>query len=162
MEEWRSLLEYPGYGISDLGRVESQRTGRTLRTSINRQGVLKVDLWIENFRYTRSVGMLVAETYLDPPQQENFNTLIHLNGDRSDVRARNLMWRPRWFAIKYHRQFELAEFHNNWMRLEDVATGEKLTLKDACMKYGLTFISVAVAVHNREEVYPTGQIFVPG
>ena len=63
-----------------------------------------VGLFRDQEQYKRSVALLVAKAFLKQPS-EFFDTPINLNGDRLDNQVINLMWRPRWFAIKYNRQF---------------------------------------------------------
>lgn len=45
-EQWASIedLGYPDYSISDRGRIRNDKTERILRTSVNKQGVVKIGL----------------------------------------------------------------------------------------------------------------------
>jgi hypothetical protein len=107
MEVWRTIYEFPRYSISNEGRVRNDDTGRLMRLSHNQYNILYVGLVSGRRQYKRSVAVLVAEAFLpDYERTEPFDTPIHLNGDKADCRAHNLMWRPFWFAVKYHRQFQ--------------------------------------------------------
>lgn len=64
-----------------------------------------------------------------------YNAIIHLDGNRSNCEATNLMWRPRWYAIRYHRMFNEDPSNASVMIQE---TGEIFgTLRELCVKYGL-------------------------
>lgn len=163
MEQWFNLEDdgFPNYEVSDLGVVRNTRTGRLLRQSSNQSGVRKVGL-IRSFdrqQCTVSVALLVATSFIPPPLNERFTTPINVDGDRGNNYAGNLMWRPRWFAVKYHQQF-----HNDLRGFDlpvvEVRTGEQFdTSWDAAIKFGLLDREIAIATLNRTYVFPTGQTF---
>src|SRR5690348_13611375 len=124
MEVWRQIYEFPAYSVSNMGRVRNDDTGRIMAMSRNQFGIVNVGLVVGRKQYKRSVALLVAEAFLPTWESEVFTSPIHLNGDREDCRAENLMWRPRWFAIKYHRQFRTGRISVR-KTLEDVSTGER-------------------------------------
>ena len=141
-ERWFELEEFPDYAVSTLGEVYNIKTGMPRRTSINQQGIVKISLYKGRELITRSVAVMVAEAFCDG-QTEFFNTPIHLDGDRENCRAENLMWRPRWFAVQYHRQFQSPEFHSSDVHIVEVGTGkEYYGVKDACMDLGLYYNDV--------------------
>lgn len=141
-ERWHELDEFPDYAVSDLGEVHNIKTGMPRRTSINQQGIVKISLYQGRELITRSVAVLVAEAFVEG-QTEFFNTPIHLDGDRENCRAENLMWRPRWFAVQYHRQFNSEIFHHMDVEIMDVDTGKiYYSVKDACMDLGLYYNDV--------------------
>jgi len=137
-ERWHELDEFPDYAISEFGEVANIKTGMPRRTSINQQGIVKISLYQDGkYLITRSVAVMVAEAFCEG-QSEFFNTPIHLDGDRENCRADNLMWRPRWFAVQYHRQFQSPDFHNAIVRIFDVNTGKEYeSVKECCMDLGL-------------------------
>ena len=104
MEEWVRLEDFPMYKISDLGNIVNDTNGRLVATSLTKQGAVKVGLQHAGKQYTRGVAVLVAKVFV-PGADEHFNTPIHLDADQRNCEATNLMWRPRWFAYKYHQQF---------------------------------------------------------
>lgn len=141
-ERWHELEEFPDYAVSDLGDVVNIKTGMPRRTSLNQQGIVKISLYQGRELITRSVAVMIAEAFCDG-QTEFFNTPIHLDGDRENCRADNLMWRPRWFAVQYHRQFESEEFHKMNVHIEELTTGkEYFSAKEACMDLGLYYNDV--------------------
>src|SRR3954463_11128186 len=104
--EFKPIDGFPGYSISSYGRVRNDETDRILALTRNQHGVVQVGLMRDGLQYKRGVALLVARAFLDPPAIETFDTPINLDGDRCNNHIDNLMWRPRWFAVKFHQQFD--------------------------------------------------------
>lgn len=149
-EKWHELEEFPDYAVSNFGEISNIKTGMPRKTSINQQGIVKISMYQGRELITRSVAPLVAEAFCDG-QSDLFNTPIHLDGDRENCRADNLMWRPRWFAVQYHRQFLSPDFHRMDVHIVDLDSGkEYYSVKDACMDQGLYYQDVFKSyVHER-------------
>lgn len=101
-EEWRPLIDFPDYEISNRGLVRSIIRDRFLTPSPNGKGIIKVVLRRDDVVYTRSVARLVATTFVGDPQPGE--VVFHLDGDYDNVEASNLLWKPRWFAQKWAMQ----------------------------------------------------------
>lgn len=163
MDEWVNLdrIGFPDYAISNRGEVRNENTGRIMLQSSNQSGAYKVGMIQADIgrQVTLSVAPIVAHAFLTPPLHERFNTPINVNGVRSDNRAENLMWRPRWFAIKYHKQF-LNDLRGFSVPIFEINTREEFpTSWEAAIKYGLLDREIAIATLNRTYVFPTGQEF---
>lgn len=110
--DYRPVKDFPGYYVNPYGDVFSQSSESSLKHSKTLQGDAKVTLYKDGNRITRSVRVLVAEAFVDPPFAEGAylrypaNRVIILNNDKNDIRADNLAWRPMWFAQKYVTQFQ--------------------------------------------------------
>ncbi len=101
-ERWAPIPEWPGYDVSDHGRVRSWRArgpadGRqlteprllTLQTVVN--GYIGVHLRAPRARtQTATVHRLVLMAFIGPPADGQ--ECRHLNGIRSDNRLSNLAW----------------------------------------------------------------------
>lgn len=105
-EIWEEIPEFPDYQISSFGRVFHTSTGKYMTPSPMMSGHLKVSFTRE--RITRSVALLVAEAFIEPPDARS-NCVVIKNGDLSNVAAYNLCWRPRYFSWLYRRQFPVEE-----------------------------------------------------
>lgn len=159
-EQWREIPAFPKYRVSSLGRVENTKTGRMLIPSKNQEGHLKVNLMRDGEAHTRTVNHLVAKLFLPLPERRDFISVIHLDGDKSNCRASNLAWRPRYFAIKYHQQFGLRSYLEMRMPLVDKKTGRQYSsAQEAVVDHGLLLSDIVQSVHNRTFVWPTYQEF---
>ena len=149
-DKWHELEEFPDYAVSDQGEVANIKTGMPRKTSMNQQGIVKISLYKGRELITRSVAVMVAEAFVEG-QTDFFNTPIHLDGDRENCRADNLVWRPRWFAVQYHRQFHSEEFYQMNVRIQHIQTGKEYeSVKDACIDLGLYYNDVYRSyVHNQ-------------
>lgn len=168
MEQWRGIPDFPGYSVSDEGRVRNDDTGRILLVQVNQTGVPNVGLVRRPYLHEgslsvqkkRSVALLVASAFLGPHPEESFDTPINLNGDRLDNRVSNLMWRPRWFAVRYFDQFKTPKRWGINNPLEDRKTGERYEdSRDAAIKNGLLEQDIYLAALNNTYVWPTYQTF---
>lgn len=157
--KWHTLDEFPDYAVSNYGEVVNIKTEMPRRTSINQQGIVKISLYQGRELITRSVAVMVAEAFVDG-HTEFFNTPIHLDGDRENCRADNLMWRPRWFAVQYHRQFQAPDFHRMDVHVMEVNTGrEYYSVKDACIDLGLFYQDVFRSYVQERQIPLTRQEF---
>jgi|SRR6478735_1131229 len=159
MEQWKPIIGFPGYSISDTGRVRNDDTGRVATLSRNQTGLIYVGLMRGRQQCKRGVAAMVARAFLAPPLNEAFDTPIHLDGDPSNNRVENLMWRPRWFAFRYQMQF--SNGRRGWtVPIRETHTGEEFpTSWDAAIKYGLIDREIMQATINNTFVWPTYQVF---
>lgn len=157
--EWRELEEFPNYVVSNTGEFANMRTDREVRPSMNQLGHLKVTLHNQGRMYTRAVAPIVAKAFI-PEERAEFNTPIHLDGDLRNCRVDNLMWRPRWFAIRYHKQFMWEAFHNHDIEIVEINSGRLYpSVKAACIENGLYYHDVVKSFWENTFVFPTWQEF---
>lgn len=153
---WRDIPEFPGYIITDEGVVVNARNDWPLRPSVNQQGILHVGMVRDGKQYHRSIAVLVAKAFLDRHQYPHYTSLIHLDGDKTNCRADNLMYRPRWFSIEYHQQFgDLIDDSWRMAPVTVLKTGEEFRhVIDLCVKYGLLVRQVFLAKLNHGTTVP--------
>lgn len=164
-EIWVELVDYPNYAVSNYGRILNTHTDIFKKPALNQQGIPMVNFSINQQQYVRSVALLVARTFLDDVERpEHFDMPIHLDGDRTNAHVHNLVWRPRWFGIKYHQQFNPEEraLRPGFTRpVMIVETEEEFpTSWPAAIKYGLLDREILVATINRTVVFPLNFRFV--
>jgi NUMOD4 motif len=158
-EQWKTIDRFPRYSVSDLGRVRFDKSGRILRCNENQYGLLQVGLMDEGIQRHRSVPLLVAKAFL-PELPGPFDTPINLDGDRHNNQVDNLVWRPRWFAIKYNQQFRYPYENPIEALIMDLKTHEISENSFECAKrYGLLEKDLVVSIMNRTYVWPTYQQF---
>lgn len=159
-ERWEDIFEFPGYSVSDWGRVLNDRTGFFIKPTLNSRGVAIVGLMKGGIQHKRALAPLVANAYVQrDPRQGSFDTPINLDGDRMNNHYTNLMWRPLWFARKYSKQF--TDGHATFdAPIEDVETRIVYANSiSAAITHGLLDLEIYLSMINNTYVWPTGQVF---
>jgi hypothetical protein len=158
-EKWIDIEEFPGYAVSNHGRVMNTKTDLIKTPSANQQGIPSVLMMAAGLQARRSVPLLVAQ-YFVPNRRPNCDTPINLDGDRFNNHWKNLEWRPRWFAMAYHHQFrEPVPFGFN---AKVYCAENKMEFQDvvACaQEYGLLIKDIIHSTQTQIPVFPTWQTF---
>jgi hypothetical protein len=158
-EHWKHIKGFPGYLVSDHGRIQAEKSGRLLALSDNQYGVQCVGMMLEGEQRHRSVPRLVAHAFL-PNETDVFDTPINLDGDRHNNHVSNLAWRPRWFAVKYNRQFREPYPYPITHPIMDMETREiSENSYETAKRYGLLEGDVVLSILERTLVWPTYQKF---
>ncbi len=87
-EVWKPIDGFPGYEISNLGKVKSPN--KILKTTPNYSGYHLVTLCNSKKYITPRVHRLVAKAFI--PNPNNLPEVNHLDGDKSNNKASNLIW----------------------------------------------------------------------
>jgi hypothetical protein len=155
-EDWREIDEFPGYYVSNLGRVRSAYTDRLLKQNPIQNNVPAVWLGTGHRRQKcRAVPLLVARTWLPEPERYDFISPIQLDGDRSNCCVENLAWRPRWFSIAYHREFNL-NLYPNWRAPIQILETEEIFPhpRPPATKYGVLETDILKSILEETFVFP--------
>lgn len=158
MEDWLPVAEFPGYSVSQYGRVRNDATERIMAPCRTGGGHLHVGMVRNQIQYKRALSKLVCETFMPSPPV-HFDTPIHLDSDKSNCRLDNLLWRPRWFALKYTRQFDVP-----WEpvgRIRNARNGKVYEdiWSEVIMIKGLLFSEILESIMTNTYVFPTFDIF---
>lgn len=150
---------FPNYKITSDGRVFNLRTEKEMMLSPTLNGDLTVGLVREHRQYRYSVKGLVARAFVDG-ETELFNTPILLDGDKHNLKAENILWRPRWFAWLYTRQFATKPDWYFFGPLVDTTTNtpypDYLT---ASITNGILCADIRESIYSGHHVFPTRQRF---
>lgn len=171
MEELiESIDGFPDYIISNYGTIQNVRTGRYIKPQINSQGHLCVALYQDGIRKNRSVGRLVAETFVPVfnlfSNDAKFNTVLYLDNDLKNVRSDNLVWRPRDFVYTYRLEFASIQMGWRLGPFELLETGEVFNTPRECatrygaLEYGINCKLYKLFYHGTQtnRLYPIGSV----
>jgi hypothetical protein len=161
-EEWKVIEEFPDFAISNRGEVLRIARDIPLTPGVNQQGIPYVRFNISGRQNVRSVAVLVADAFLEPVGHDwlHFDTPINLNGDRCDNRVENLLWRPRWFAVKFHKERRAGSTYEVTKKFYEVDTEEIFNQPcEAAIKWGLLEYGILDSILSGESVFPDWQQF---
>lgn len=155
---WVEIPGFPSYSANRLGQIRHDRMDRLVRAYENQWGDVYVSLHRGGRQNVRGLGQLIASIFLKK-EKPSYDTVINLDGDRYNCAVDNLVWRPRWFALKYTAQFREPYWH-----VPDPikATNDDMVFPNstlAAMHYGLLEEDIVASVENMYPVWPTHQIF---
>lgn len=106
LEEWKDIRGFPDYQISSFGRVKSLRRdykygrhGDIILSQNDRKGYKGVTLFKNGKRHYKAVHRLVAEAFIDNPN--NFPVVNHKDENRTNNKADNLEWCTSLYNSNY-------------------------------------------------------------
>lgn len=120
MDTWVSIDGFDQYEVSSQGQVRNSSTGRILKQYDNGRDSLFVTIRRDGRQYSKSVRRLVAVAFLGEPMDDD--VAIPIDGDYSNNRADNLVWKPMWFAVRVKAQRRRTRPVYSF-RIEEIATG---------------------------------------
>ena len=89
-EVWKDIQGYGIYEVSNLGNVRNKITNKQLYYSNSNSGYLRVGLFKEHKRTMYSIHRLVAEAFIDNPN--NLPCVNHKDCDKKNNKVDNLEW----------------------------------------------------------------------
>ena len=101
---WKTIKGFEGYMISTDGQVKNIKTGKILKGFKNKKGYLQVPFYKNGKRIQPYIHKLVAEAFIDNP--ENKTQVNHIDGNKTNNNVNNLEWcnnrENQIHAIKNH------------------------------------------------------------
>jgi len=90
MEEWKEVTGYPGYKISNHGRVWSNKLKRVLVPPLDEDGYERIGLWNKLVKKHHPVHRLVALHFIPNPEMKY--SVNHIDGVIRNNHFTNLEW----------------------------------------------------------------------
>ena len=119
VEIWKSYPDIPEIEVSTLGRVRTRdrmvsgkgngtrfQKGRVLKQFISNSGYMRVNIKIDGKQIKKSVHRLVAQTFIENPN--DLPMVNHLDCDRKNNDVENLEWCNNSYNQKYREEFGKA------------------------------------------------------
>lgn len=157
--EFKLVSEFPLYLVSNYGEVVKESGGLPLTKSPTQYGDLTVGLMKGNHQYRRSVKGLVARAFV-PGETFLFDTPVLKDGNRGNLHHKNIVWRPRWFAIAYTKQFYTAP---DWADIGPIMDLNTHHVYRSFMQAAIDTCSLVTDIRhgylNGTKVFPTGHYF---
>jgi hypothetical protein len=88
MEEFRSIINYPNYSISNLGNVKNNKTNKILANSLHKSGYFIIGLFKDGKRWNFRINRLVAEAFLDGFDKQFY--IDHIDRNKINNNIKNL------------------------------------------------------------------------
>jgi len=160
-ELWVVIPNFPNYSVSSFGRVINNRHQKEMFLSPTQYGDLTVGMVKNRKQYRRSVKVLVARAFVEGENDVD-DTPMLLDGNRSNLHHSNIVWRPRWLAWKYIRQFNDPKPYWDRGPIEDRAGNRYESIIIASMTIGSLAKDImwsTVPVEGYTRVRPGGETF---
>ena len=90
MEKWKKVEHLDKYLISNKGRLKNEKTGRILKTKVNKRGYLCNTISVNGKIMVVKIHRLMAISFI--PNPENKITVNHIDGNKTNNNINNLEW----------------------------------------------------------------------
>lgn len=160
-EVWAPIRGFSLYSVSNWGRILHNKRERLMSVTNTLQGHQKISLLSdEGTRHSRSVALLVAEAFVEPPTHHSDHVIL-LDGDFDNVAAWNLAWRPRGFAWSYVHQLKIDHpAYYKSLPVRNVSQpAEYSSIIEAGKTEGRLFDDVWRSTWQGNRIFPYGCIF---
>jgi hypothetical protein len=92
MEEWRPIIDFPNYSVSNFGNVKNNKTNRIMKLSV-KGGYNNISLINNDFKKSFKVHRLVALAFIE--NHENKPEVNHKDKNKLNNNIYNLEWNTR-------------------------------------------------------------------
>ena len=150
--EWRNVVGFPNYVVSDTGYVKNVYTGKKTAITLSHGGYRQVALWKNNKQHTSRVARLVAmafcEGYFEGAE------VNHKDENCKNDCASNLEWVTHLYNMNYGtRTKRAAEKLSTRVIGTDIHSGEEISyssIHDAASKLGGSPGNICACLKGRQ------------
>lgn len=163
-EMWRDVIDNENYIVSNTGRIRRKGTSIDKSLRISKDGYHITHLYHDGIRQCKRVHRVVAEAFIDNPQ--NKSEVNHKNGNKLDNRVENLEWntsqenvRHAWANNLMKPSYSMLGKHNpnggrKGIPFKIVETGETFDTMASCAKaIGGSQTRIWDCLHGRQDTY---------
>lgn len=135
-ELWKTILDWPEYEVSSLGRV--RRDIKILNLYAPKCGYLKVTLCARGIRQDRQVAELVLTTFKGSRPTSNHEA-AHENGNKSDNELVNLNWKTAKSnrEDKYRHGTSLSKLNEDQVREIKCKLAEGISANELSRRFSI-------------------------
>lgn len=143
MEEiWKPIKGFEKYYlISNLGNVQTIKTGKLRKTQKNDDGYLCLLFCVNYIRYTKYIHRLIAEAFIENPL--NLPEVNHINGIKLDNSIKNLEWCTHQNNMVHAHKTELIKQARGIKCLKSVKLTEEQVKEIQNLKGKLSGLKIA-------------------
>ena len=131
----KEIKGFPNYFIEDDGRVWSESSQKFLQPLHDTNGYLMVNLHKDGKQQTKRVHKLVAEAFIDNPN--NYTQINHIDENKENNNVNNL----EWCTIAYNNNYGTHYYKS----IQTLQTAKKATKQVQCVETGQIFHSITEA-----------------
>lgn len=162
-ELWAPVRGSNGLVVSNYGRVYNELHGREIKFSMTGDGHPKISFDKYQIPTSRTVRQLVAEGHVNGMNHIN-DTVMLLDNNRRNLHAANLVWRPKWFVMRYVDQFNEPVFPFETGRVDefdryDFNIASYKSIWEAATTTGLLALDIQYSTINGKPVFPNWHRF---
>lgn len=154
MEKYKRILGFSEYGVSEFGDVYFYKHARILKHTVNiNNGIHSVSIKSDStgkFK-TTSVAKCIALAWIDNPNPSIYKLALHINGDKNDLRLKNIMWGTSCIST-IRRDVRNPEHRDRFLSHRVNINTRKMT--DDMIKDMIQYRELGYSIKQLETIFP--------
>lgn len=159
LNEHGIVRRVPGIVVANQHGGKKFLKGRVLKPNLGVRGYYTVNLTKENKKKNVAIHRLVAEHFMDPPNDKEKTDINHINGIKTDNRIKNLEWISRGENVRHAYKIGLHDQANKTRRLRMLCKSNKISYEIAG-EIRFMYESSGLSQKQIGEIYNVSQVLV--